>query len=89
MNQHQITAVLQRLKAGDPDAMLELIEGVYEDLRVKADQIFRDEFAGHTLQPTAIVHEACIRLLNVEKPDWNDRCHFLAIAAMAMAIISS
>lgn len=57
---------------------------VYEELRAIASRMMSRERAGHTLQPTVLVHEAYIKLIDQESFRWNDRAHFLAIAARAM-----
>lgn len=70
--------------AGDADAARFIEEAVYSELREQAEHQFRAERAGHTLQPTALVNEALMRLLGSEKVDWESRTHFLAVAARAM-----
>lgn len=62
----------------------ELVALVYDDLRRQADAYFRREAPGATLQPTALVHEACAQLLGQRNQDWRDRGHFLAVAATCM-----
>lgn len=69
----------------DPDPETDdLAQGLYEDLRRLADQMFRREAAAQTLQPTAVVHEAYLRLADRSSSDWKDRAHFLATAARTM-----
>jgi RNA polymerase sigma factor (TIGR02999 family) len=70
--------------AGDPRAAAELMPLVYKKLRALAGSYLRRERQGHTLQPTALVHEAYIRLIDVDKIDWQGRTHFLAMAATQM-----
>lgn len=68
-----------------PDAEIEsLIPRVYDELHRLAQSVFRGQPAGHTLQPTALVHEAYLRLSSTGEPRWNDRKHFFRIAAWAM-----
>ena len=57
---------------------------VYDELRRAAAEYFRYQPAGHTLQPTAVVHEVYLRLINQQNLTWNDRDHFVALAKMAM-----
>ena len=70
--------------AGDDSASARLAEMVYDDLKAIAEQSFRNERNGHTLQPTAVVHEALARLLGHEPIDWAGRTHFMAVAAQTM-----
>ncbi len=78
-----ITRLLRAWHSGDPDAMDELMPLVYEQLRALASRYMHQEHAGHTLSPTALVHEAYLKLLSAETP-WEDRVHFMAIAAITM-----
>jgi RNA polymerase sigma-70 factor, ECF subfamily len=79
----EVTELLKKLKDGNPDASSELIVLVYEELRRLGAHYMRQERADHTLQSTALVHEAYMRL--VEKPEgFNNRAHFFAVAAQAM-----
>lgn len=78
-----VTVLLQAWRGGNAEALEDLLPLVYEELRALASRSFRGERAGHTLQPTALVHEAFIRLVTA-KVDWNDRAHFFAIAANTM-----
>lgn len=76
---------LRLVRAGDPDATERLLGDVYEHLRAVAGRIFRGQSASHTLQPTAVVHEAFLKLVGSESGgDWKDRAHFIAVAARAM-----
>src|SRR5689334_11529093 len=80
-----ITQVLNAIEAGDPKAAEQLLPLVYDELRKLAAQKLAHEKAGQTLQATALVHEAYIRLVDVEKTQhWNSRGHFFAAAAEAM-----
>ncbi len=78
------TRLLGRVHAGDKLAAQELIELVYDELREVAAAQLRQEPLGHTLQPTSLVHEAFIKLIDQERVDWQGRTHFLAIGAQAM-----
>lgn len=79
-----ITQLLQRWGQGDGSAFGELIPIVYDDLRRIAAQYMRRERAGHTLQTSALVNEAYLRLANYNQMAWHDRSHFFAVAATAM-----
>jgi RNA polymerase sigma factor (TIGR02999 family) len=80
-----VTQILQRLEQGDGQAAEELLPLVYDDLRKAAAAQLSREASGHTLQPTALVHEAYVRLVDREvSNDWNHRGHFFAAAAEAM-----
>jgi len=80
----QITRVLEAIEAGDARAARELLPLVYEELRRLAAAKLRHEKPGQTLQPTALVHEAYLRLVGREDPGWQGREHFFAAAAEAM-----
>lgn len=80
----EITRLLQQWRAGDRRAEAKLFELLLPDLRRIAGRCFRDERADHTLQPTALVNEAFIRLATGKKIEWQDRGHFLALAARVM-----
>jgi len=79
-----VTLLLRELACGDQSALDRLIPLVYEELRRLADGQLRRERDGHTLQPTALVHEVYVRMVGQEQPGYRDRAHFLAIAAHAM-----
>ncbi len=80
-----ITQVLNAIEQGDPHAAEQLLPLVYEELRRLAAQKLAGEKPGQTLQATALVHEAYLRLVgNGEEPQWNSRGHFFAAAAQAM-----
>jgi len=80
-----VTEILSAIEQGDPSAAEQLLPLVYEELRKLAAQKMREEKPGQTLQATALVHEAYIRLVDVEKAQhWNTRGHFFAAAAEAM-----
>ena len=81
----QITLILQAVERGDPKAAEELLPVVYEELRKLAAVRMANESAGHTLQPTALVHEAWLRLVgNDSSTQFANRAHFFAAAAEAM-----
>jgi len=80
----EITRLLTELKGGNPQAQAELIPLVYEELRRVARNYMRREKAGHTLQPTALVNEAYLRLVEGPPIDWQNRAHFFAVAAQLM-----
>ena len=82
---NEVTRVLSAIEGGDPHAAEQLLPLVYEELRKLAAQKLAQERPGQTLQPTALVHEAYLRLVNVEQArHWNSRGHFFAAAAEAM-----
>lgn len=78
------TILLRRLSEGDADAASELLPLIYSELRGLAGGYFRNQPADHTLQPTALVHEAFLRLIDHSEEKWNGRAHFFAVAATAM-----
>jgi RNA polymerase sigma factor (TIGR02999 family) len=79
-----VTLLLRELAGGDQGALDRLVPLVYEELRRIAEGQLRRERPGHTLQPTALVHEVYVRMLGQEPAGYRDRAHFLAIAAHAM-----
>jgi RNA polymerase sigma factor (TIGR02999 family) len=79
-----ITRLVERYRAGDTDAFEELVRLVYAELRRLAAWQMRGERAEHTLQPTALVHEAYLRLAGDGDPRWENRAHFLAAATRVM-----
>ena len=79
-----VTHMLDRAQAGDPKAAEELLPLVYEELRRLAAHKMAKEAAGHTLQPTALVHEAWLRVIAGGQQHWNSRGHFFSAAAEAM-----
>ena len=79
----QVTRLLDAAASGDPSAAAELLPLVYEELRQLAASRMAEEKPGQTLQATALVHEAYLRLVGNEQP-WNSRGHFFAAAAEAM-----
>ncbi len=80
-----VTRILSQIESGDPTAAEQLLPLVYEELRKLAAARLAQEKPGQTLQATALVHEAYLRLVDVEKvQQWNSRGHFFAAAAEAM-----
>jgi RNA polymerase sigma factor (TIGR02999 family) len=81
----EVTQILAAIEQGDPEAANQLLPLVYEELRELAARRLAQEKPGQTLQATALVHEAYLRLVDVEKAQrWNSRGHFFAAAAEAM-----
>jgi len=78
------TVILNRVEQGDPTAAEQLLPIVYEELRKLAAAKMANEAAGHTLQPTALVHEAWLQLGGDDQPTWQNRAHFFGAAAEAM-----
>lgn len=79
-----VTALLTNWSRGDATALDQLVPLVYEELRRIAARQLRGERANHTLQPTALVHEVYLRLIDQRQVDWQDRAHFLGVAAHTM-----
>lgn len=81
----EVTRILSGIEAGDPHAAEQLLPLVYDELRKLAAQKLAQEKPGQTLQATALVHEAILRLIEAEKvPHWSSRGHFFGAAAEAM-----
>jgi RNA polymerase sigma factor (TIGR02999 family) len=80
----QATVLLIAVEQGDPKAADELLELVYQQLRQLAARKMAQELPGQTLQPTALVHEAWLRLVGSENPSFENRAHFFSAAAEAM-----
>jgi RNA polymerase sigma factor (TIGR02999 family) len=86
-NEHRespVTVALRATEAGDPDAAAELLPLIYEELRKLAQAKLRSESPGHTLQPTALVHEAYVKVVGEGEKSWGGRGHFFSVAALAM-----
>jgi RNA polymerase sigma factor (TIGR02999 family) len=82
---NDVTLILRKIENGDANAAAnELLPAVYQELRKLAAAKMRRESAAHTLQPTALVHEAWLRLGGDGQPNWQNRAHFFAAAAEAM-----
>jgi len=84
MTSRPITALLQEFAAGDKSALDRLMPLVYAELKKLASGYLRRDRTGHTLQPTALVHEAYARLVGQNQPDYASRGHFLGVAARIM-----
>ncbi len=80
----EVTVLLADMKAGREDALARLIPLLYAELRRLAGRYMRDERAGHTLQPTALVHEAFLRLAGQDRANWQNRTQFIGIAGQLM-----
>ena len=83
-NPKQVTELLISLRDGNREALNELVPLVYSELRRIARRKLRSERSGHTLGTTALVNEAYLQLVQVDRIQWQSRAHFLAIAAQAM-----
>jgi RNA polymerase sigma factor (TIGR02999 family) len=83
-NQRSVTELLISLREGDRQALDELVPLVHDELRRIARSKLRLERGGHTLDTTALVNEAYLKLVQVDRVQWQSRAHFLAIAAQAM-----
>lgn len=81
---HDVTRLLAQWAQGDQKALTDLTPLVYRELRQLAAAYLRRERNGHTLQPTALVHEAYLRLVEQARPDWENRAHFFGVAARLM-----
>src|SRR4030042_1258378 len=81
---NEVTRIINAIEQGDPQAAEKLLPLVYEELRLLAAQKMAQEKPGQTLQATALVHEAYIRLVEAECRNWNSRNHFFVSAAEAM-----
>jgi RNA polymerase sigma factor (TIGR02999 family) len=79
-----VTVLLNRINDGDGKAPADLLPLVYDELRKLAHRYLQNERPDHTLQATALVHEAYIRLVDWEKVSWQNRAHFFAVAAQIM-----
>ena len=79
-----ITRILKRASCGDDSAVKRLMPMVYAELRALAESYLRQERPDHTLQATALVHEAYVRLIKQEDVEWQSRAHFFAVAAQAI-----
>lgn len=84
MRSEAVTRLLRAWSAGNADAQEELLPLVYDELRRRAAGQLRRDRRGHTLQPTALVHEAYLRLLGQRDVDWQSRTHFFALASRMM-----
>lgn len=80
----EVTLLLERMSAGEAGAVDRLLPLLYAELRRLAGRYMRQERVGHTLQPTALVHEAYLRLTNQDRATWRNRAQFMAVAGQAM-----
>lgn len=80
----EVTALLRAWSRGDQDALAKIAKLVYPELRDMARKCLSRERPNHTIQATALVHEAYIRLLDIREIQWQDRAHFLAVGARVM-----
>jgi RNA polymerase sigma-70 factor (ECF subfamily) len=81
---HAVTGLLREWVGGNQQALADLTPLVYAELRHLAASYLRRERQGHTLQPTALVHEAYMRLVDQNQPNWENRSHFYGVAARLM-----
>ncbi len=84
MPSNDVTELLRQWSIGDQDAYQRLLPIVYDELRRMAGGFLRHEREGHTLQPTALVHELYMRMVDQSRSDWHDRAHFFSVAAKMM-----
>ena len=82
--QASVTGLIVRIREGDRTALDQLVPMVYSELHRIAEGYLGDERHSHTLQPTALVHEAYLRLLGTHHPDYKNRAHFFGVAASIM-----
>src|SRR5260370_24759585 len=79
-----VTSLLKRYNNGDQEALVDLIPQIYDELRRLASSYLRAERLDHTIQTTALVHEAYLRLVDQKQVEWNNRNHFFGVAAQMM-----
>ncbi|MBI4910928.1 MAG: sigma-70 family RNA polymerase sigma factor [Acidobacteria bacterium] len=84
MEHGELTQLLQQWSRGDGEALNALMPLVYHELKQIAGARMRNERSGHTLQPTALIHEAYVRLVRQQLPDFRNRAHFFGVAAQVM-----
>ena len=84
MKPTDLTQTLQRSRQGERAALDAMLAALYDELHAMAARQLRRERAGHTLQPTALAHEAFLKLVDQRSVAWADRAHFMALAAQAM-----
>jgi len=80
----EFTLLLRKWSAGDESALAELMPAVYGELRRLAAARLRNERPGHTLQPTALIHEAYLKLMDHDQKEWHGRAHFFSVASQIM-----
>ena len=81
---HDLTRLLRRVQQGDKEAESRLFEAAYQQLRRMAAARMRSERGGHTLQPTALVNEAYLKLISQRGANWQNRAHFFVVASKVM-----
>ena len=81
---NQVTRLLNNWQSGDKAALDDLMPLVYHELRKLASGYLRSERRDHTLQPTALIHEAYLRMVDQDLPEWQNRAHFYGVAARLM-----
>src|SRR5579862_7125656 len=84
LNRNEVSRLLRAWSDGDESALNGLTPIVYEELRHRAHYYMENERPGHTLQTTALVNEAYIRLVDYKRMQWQDRAHFFAVSAQLM-----
>ncbi|MBL8209663.1 MAG: sigma-70 family RNA polymerase sigma factor [Bryobacterales bacterium] len=84
MAHDDLTELLRQWSLGHPDAYERLLPMVYDELRRMAGAFLRSERGGHTLQPTALVHELYLRMVDQNRAQWQDRAHFFSVSAKMM-----
>ena len=84
LSSEQVSILLRSWHDGDPEALNKLVSIVYDELHRIARKYMRNEMVGNTLQTTALVNEAYLRLMNANQIEWHDRTHFFAISARIM-----
>ncbi len=84
MSHRDVTRLLLQWSAGDQEALDRLLPLLYDHLKRLAQAHLRGERSGHTLNPTAVVHEAYLKLADIDRVQWQDRAHFLAVASRVM-----
>ena len=84
VEEHDVTQLLRQWSGGDQRALSELLPIIYDELRRVAHRYLRNEHSENTLQTTALVHEAYLKLIDQRSVNWQNRAHFFAIAAQAM-----
>ncbi len=86
-SERDVTQLLVKWRKGDKQALERLMPLVYDELHQRAAAYLARERPGHTLQPTALVHEVFLRLVNQKNLEWANRAHFLGVAAQLMRLI--
>src|SRR5215210_2684971 len=81
---NQVTRLLLDWSQGDKAALDQLMPLVYQELKNLASRYLKSERPGHTLEPTALIHEAYLRMIEQEMPQWQSRAHFYGVAARLM-----